>query len=408
MAMNSRRVVPQAAAGLAMAAIVIATLTPHRDLVDAAQAPRIGGEPFQLADFVRNLILFMPLGASLVWARLPALRALGLVALLSAGIEVAQGTIPIAGRNASEVDLIANISGAALAIALFRSASAWIHPSPLQSRRLALVAGTVTAGVLVGTGLLLAPAPTTAVYFGHRTPSLAHLAPYRGTVLDAWINEVEISQGWLSMSDRIRARLAGDYTLRVQAQSGSPPEGVAGLLLITDLAQNEILLLGPDREDLVFRFRTRGRAVGLEPATVRLPGELAEIALGQTLDLRVERSAADLCITVDRGPKCGYGFSVGDGWRLLAPDYRIMSVWRPALDVVWLASLFFPIGFWGRRDGVSWTAGAIAVAALLLAPFVAPLRPTPVSQMAGAGFGAVLGIAARLRFAAHPIPERGN
>jgi len=255
----------------------------------------------------------------------------------------------------------------------------------------------------VGTGVLFAPAPTVAVYFGHHTPSLEHLAPYDGTVLEAAIDDIEIPHGWLSTSDRIRARLVGDYALRVRARSGSPPDELAALLLITDVANNEILLLGPDRDDLVYRFRSRSEPLGLENATVRLPGVLARIGSGHTLSLRVEHSANDLCFEVDRDVECGHGFAVGDGWLLLAPDYRFLARWRPTLGAAWLAALFLPLGYWGRSGAADAAAWAAAASALLLVPLALPLRSTPVSQIAGAGFGALLGMAARRRFTA-PSP----
>ena len=220
--MDVRRVVPHAAAGLAIAAILVATLTASGDLVNAAPGPRWEGEPFPLADLLRNLILFAPLGASLAWCQLPARRALMLAGGLSAGIELAQGALPIVGRDASAIDWIANVIGAGLAMALFNAAPRWLHPSPPQSRRLALMASAIAVAVLVGTGALLAPAPTAAVYFGHHTPSLAHLAPYTGSVLDASIDGVEIPYGEIRDSEGIQARLRGDYALRVRGAAQLP------------------------------------------------------------------------------------------------------------------------------------------------------------------------------------------
>ena len=408
--MDSRLVVPLAAAGLATSAILVATLIPVHNLASASHEPRVAGAPFQLADFARNIVLFAPLGASLACNRLSVLRALLLAAALSAGIELAQGALPIAGRDASVSDWVANVAGTGLAIALCRTARTWLRPAPRTVRRLALLAGAAAAACLVGTGVLLTPDPTDAIYFGHHTPSsLAYLAPYDGTVLDASIDEVKIPYGWLPSSERIRNRLRGDYTLRVNALSGAPPTDLAALLLVTDYDNNEILLLGPDGDDLVYRFRTRADSLGLQPATVRLRRALAQIAPGSALELRVERSAADLCIAVDRDRNCGYGFTVGDGWQLFTPDDRIAGIARWPFASAWLALLFLPLGYWGRRDGASLAAGGIAAAALLLAPFVTPLRPTPVSQVASAGCGAALGLAARRRFAALPAhAERGD
>src|SRR5262249_42245419 len=155
------------------------------------------------------------------------------------------------------------------------------------ARRLAGATGILAAISLIGTGVLMSPGATDAAYYGHHTPSLPHLAPYAGSVVDASIDELEIPHGRLPASDAIRARLRGDFTLRVNARAGAPPDALAALLLVTDADQNEILLLGPSGEDLVYRYWTRGRAIGLETATVRLPRALAQIGVGSAFELRV-------------------------------------------------------------------------------------------------------------------------
>jgi hypothetical protein len=239
----------------------------------------------------------------------------------------------------------------------------------------------------------LAPAPSTAVFYGHRTPVLGHLAPYGGTLVDASIDDIEVPHGRIADSDGVRARLSGNFTLRLDALAGTPPARLAALLLITDAAQREILLLGPDRDDLVYRFRSRSRLLGLETARLRLPGALRGVDPGDPLELRVERTGAEFCFALDGSLECGHGFTVGDGWLLLAPEHRILARLRPILGAVWVAALFVPLGYWGRRNRASGLAWAAAAAALLLAPAATALLPTPVSQVAGAGCGTVFGLA---------------
>lgn len=404
--MELRRVVPPLAAGLATAAILVATLPPDLRYGNGARIPPI--EPFPLSDLLRNLVLFAPLGACLAWSRVSARRALVLAAALSAGIELAQGAL-IPGRNASATDWLANVAGTGIALALFRLAPAWLYPPPARSRRLGLAAGAAATAVLLATGFLAEPAPTHALYFGLHAPSLAHLAPYGGSVIDAAIGDTEIPVGRLSASDRIRTQLEGDYALRVNARAAAQPAHLAAWLMIADFDQNEILLLGPDRDDLVYRYRNLGGALGLEAASVRLPHALRGIGPGDEVALRVERSAGDLCVAVDGAAHCGRGLTVGDGWRFLAPDYRVLAPWQPALAAAWIAAWFVPLGYWGRpsaRNAVAWAAAA---GALVLVPAIAPLRPTPVSQLVGAGLGAAFGMAARRHLAARPgHPVRGD
>lgn len=395
--MDSRRA-PLATTALAAASILAVTLMPDGRVVNAGQLPRFANEPSLLADLLRNLILFVPLGIGLAWSRIPARRALVAAAVLSASVELAQSVVP--GRHPNPIDCIANVAGVALAFAVFRTAPGWLHPPAQRARRLAFWASAAAAAALASTGVLLAPAPSGAIFYGHRPPQFDDLAPYTGTVVRASIDDVEIPSGRIPDSDRIRMRLRGDHALRVDALSGAPPEGLAALVVISD-EQSEILLLGQDGDDLVYRFRTRGQAIGLETATVRLPRALHGVGPGDQLGLTVQRAGADLCFGVDGVVDCGYGFTVGDGWLLLAPDYQVLTTWRPIVDPAWLAMLFLPLGYWGRNASpATW---ALAAAALLVVPAATALRATPMSQLASAGFGAALGMATRrLRFAAVP------
>ena len=396
--MISRRL-PLAAAALAVAAILVATLVPTRT-VATEDLHRIASEPWPLADFLRNVILFAPLGASLAWLGGSARSSMLAGGALSALIELVQIAIP--GRDPSPIDWIANVAGLALGLGAFRSAPAWLQPTPARAKWLALTAGGAAAGLLWSTGVLLAPAPSSAIFFGHRTPTLPHLAHYGGSVLGASIDELEIPYvGEIRDSESMRARLRGDYTLRVDALASNPPDDLAAFVLVTDAEQREILLLGPDHDDLVFRFRSRSYEVGLETASVRLPHALRDVGPGDRVSLGVQRIGGDLRFSVDGMLDRGHGFTVGDAWLLLAPDFRVVAAWRTVLEATWMAALFLPLGYWGRRDTASVVAWGLAVTALFLAPVVTELRPTPGLQFAGAGFGAALGTLSRRH-----LPER--
>src|SRR5262245_13407681 len=138
-------------------AILAATLAPDERAAIAARLPRGSDAPFPLADLLRNLLLFAPLGACLACARLSAVRALLAAAALSAFIELTQLAVP--GRDPSLRDWVSNSAGSALAFAAVQITR---RPLRLRSRPLVLVAGFSAAGILLGTGLLLAPASTSA------------------------------------------------------------------------------------------------------------------------------------------------------------------------------------------------------------------------------------------------------
>jgi hypothetical protein len=260
--------------------------------------------------------------------------------------------------------------------------------------------------LLAATALLLAPAPTRATFYGHRTPDLAHLAPYQGSVLSASLDGIVIPHGEIEESDALRASLAGSFALNLHAIAGPPPPSLAALLLITDLHRTEILLVGPDREDLIVRYRTRGDGLGLETPRVRLRRALLAVAPGADLEVDVQRAGADLCIALDGRRACGLGFTLGDGWQLIAPDLRALDAARPLLAALWIALLFAPLGFWMRGSAADLLAGAAALAVLFVLPGALRLLPTPPMQLGAAACGAALGAVVRRLIEASPRRAR--
>jgi VanZ family protein len=217
--MDSRRLA-LAAALVAAAAILSATLVPDRSITPEMLEHTAAGRPWLLADFLRNVILFAPLGACLTWSGIRPWRVLFAGALLSAGIELAQLVIP--SRDPSVSDFAANTAGVALALALLRTAPAWLRPAPGHARALEACAGAAVVLALLATGFLLAPAPTAAIFYGHRTPSsLAHLAPYGGSVRDASIDGIEIPHG-RSRTPRACERTCAATTHCVSMRSRAP------------------------------------------------------------------------------------------------------------------------------------------------------------------------------------------
>jgi hypothetical protein len=356
--------------------------------------------PLDLADTVRNVVLFGPLGVSLAGLGLRAGRATLLGAALSLAVEIGQNLIP--GRDASPRDLLANTAGALLGFLLVRRAGDWLAPGAALRRGLVAAAGLAAAGLSAAAGPLFAPSPTGATWYGHWTPDLGHLEHYEGSVASASLAGLPIVHGELADTAAMHARFQSDLGLHVSAHAGPAPRDVAPILLVTDELRREILLLGPDGDDLVLRYRSRSDALGLEPARLRLPGVLAGLAPGLPLDLSVTRRDGDLCVAWNATSRCGFGFTAGDLWQLLGPDYAVLAPWRRLLAGVWIAALWLPLGLWARRDAASALAVALAAAALALAGLHAALLPTPPSQLAAAAAGFAAG-AALQRFAAAPL-----
>jgi hypothetical protein len=174
------------------------------------------------------------------------------------------------------------------------------------------------------------------------------------------------------------------------------------LLVIDDERGRELLLLGPDRDDLVFRFRTRVVALHLrlDAPDIRLSNALRSAAPGDTLALTVHGSRGRYTMTVNASRADGLGFTVGSGWAFLMYPEALPTWFKTLLSLAWVAALWVPAGFWARTRGDAWIIGGAVAAGLLGAPAVMPLCATPLGQWAAAGLGGLAGAAVR------PVLER--
>ena len=341
-----------------------------------------------LADGVLNAALFLPLGAALSVAGWRPWRTIVLGALLSCGVETAQLVIP--GRDPSLSDVLFNTLGAALGVALAHSAPAVWKPTPRRGDVLSVAGALSAASVLTLTGVLLAPSFSEDVYYGGWTPRFGHLEWYGGRVLQASVDGLEIPSGVLGNSPQVRQQLLSDAGIHVLARAGPRPLGLAPLFTIHDRHQREILLLGIDRDDIVFRYRTRAVAWGFIGPEIRARGALRRIAWREPLTVIVHPARYGHCVSVNATEHCGLGYTIGTGWALLL-DNQPVSLWlRPTLNVVWLVALFFPTGLWVRFGWAFAAAAALSLVSLLLLPTPIGLLPTPWAEL----FGALAGFAA--------------
>ena len=155
-------------------------------------------------------------------------------------------------------------------------------------------AGAYTVGMLAKhglwneptSGLLLAASPTPGPYYGEWTLNVGGLEWYRGRVLEASVDDLPIPPGAVPGSPRLERRLRADsgMTLRVRFVAGPPSTGLGPILRIVDPAAREIVLLGPDRRDLVFRFQTRASLLRLDQPDLRLDAGMSGIAPGEHMD----------------------------------------------------------------------------------------------------------------------------
>jgi len=343
------------------------------------------------ADAIANVILFVPLGVALAWAR-PGTRApwrLGLA--LSLGIELLQYLIP--GRDPSIGDVVTNTVGTQVGWSLFGHVAAEMMRAPRPRTAYLATAGFASiVGVVVW---MFGPAPTDAVYYGQWTPVLGHLEWYRGRVLAATVNHEAVTVGPLPHDGPIRQFVTGRGVLQVKGVAGSPVPRLAPLVSVYDQHQREILLLGPDRDALVLRYRHRAAAWRLDEPDLRLEGAFAGVARADTIALAAERASRTACLSLRGRSGCMAVATPGRGWSLVYYPESFPSWLRRALDALWVAGLTLPLGWYAgfRRTLVGCAAGTAG--ALIVLPLLGGIGPSPTAELLAAGLGLVTGAMVR-------------
>jgi len=341
------------------------------------------------SDIVLNVALYAPLGVALAlgdWRGPWALLGPG---ILAASIEFAQIWIP--GRDPSLGDVTFNTLGAALGVLLVRSSSLWLRPHGRLKPALALCAAASAVAVLGATGVLLQPDLPRSAYWGQWTPDLGNLAPYHGRVLSASLGPRSLPQGRLEGPDQVRELLLARAPLEARAVAGPRVPALASLVSIADDRSREIVLLGPDRGDVVFRYRARAATLGFDEPDMRAAGTIGAVAPGDSLSIAVRSDGRGYCVAVNERATCGLGFTMGRGWALLYYAESLPPWLRTLLDDAWVAGLLIPLGFWiGGRWFAAWLIVAVAVAVWAV-PLATGLLPATSAEVAGAVLGFGLG-----------------
>ncbi|HXJ82814.1 MAG TPA: VanZ family protein [Candidatus Methylomirabilis sp.] len=342
---------------------------------------------FGLADFIANVILFMPLAAGLSGAGLSWRKAVVSLLVLSTAIELTQLIIP--GRESALGDIVANTLGAALAAALVR----WLPARRRSGIGSAAAAGAVL-GVVAFTGLALQLSLPRTAYYGQWTADLGMYDWYRGRVLSAQIGGLPLPSWRLDDSRIVRERLLAGIPLEVRAVAGPRTRQLAPVFSIFDERQQEVLVLGADRDDLVLRMHRRATDLKLREPDVRWRGALAGVSPGDTVALGLQVSRRGLCLFLNGRGRCGMAVTVGEAWRLVQDRPHYAAGAQLALDGLCMIIVGLPLGLLSPRRMSGYVGVAAAVAGVaLLAPALG-LAHTPLfefaSLVAGIAGGALL------------------
>ncbi|MFC1640305.1 VanZ family protein, partial [Gemmatimonadota bacterium] len=257
-----RQNLPKGALVLSLAAIAVLTLAPSESAGGGGWAC-VFCSTFALADAILNVLLFVPLGFSLRLLRLRAVHAILIGVCVALTVESLQLFIVPGG------DLFTNSLGCGLGYVVAATAHWWLSPPPQRAVMMSLLSAFAVIFTVAATGILLRPSFPNTKFYGQWTPRLGHLEWYRGSVVDARIGPLLLAPGLLENQDSLLALWLAGIPLDVQAIAGPRPRALASLFSIYDDQQQEILLLGPDRDDLVLRYRTLAITLGLHQPTLR-------------------------------------------------------------------------------------------------------------------------------------------
>ncbi len=338
-----------------------------------------------LADGLLNIGFFVPIGIGLAFRGKRVLAVLLMAALFSAGLELAQLFIP--GRFANLGDIVYNTTGAVLGALVGTYLYVLARPDP-RAARLLLVAATVAALVIhTGVGYLLQPSFPRSLYYGQWTPDLGHLKWYRGQVSEFSIGPLSIPARRLTNSDSARALLRVASPVRARALAGPPTTGLGSLVSIYDDRQSEIILLGPDRAAMVYRYRTRAAALRFDQPDLRYEQGMAAVLEGDSLAVSVWREPDGHCISVNGSSACGLGFTLGLGWSLLYYTGSLPGWFVVVLTGVWLVGIAMPGAYWARGRRELGLYSALLFLALAVVPLATGLARTPTLEYMAVAFG---------------------
>ena len=380
--------------------VVLATLGPADSTGAARACPFICG-PRGGADFLANVILFLPFGAGLGILGLRA-RSILIVGLLSSlAIEAAQVWV-VSGRDANVADVISNSLGALGGGMVGRSWRSWLLPQRETAARTLALAAAGVGVIIVLTGVLGTPTPGDREHEVRIRARGSDYEPYPAFVAAPRVGEIALPAG-ASVTDTAWTLLRGGVPLRVEVGPAPPVRGLRHILSLS-AGSEDALFLAAAGEDLLLRYRTRAAVLWLDQPTIRLPGALADAAAGRSLEVSVTAGRSGYCLAAGGRDSCSL-VTAASGWMLISGAVYPSPWVRDVLGRAWLALLVIPLGLWTRRTPRSLLLLSAATIVVATAPSALPLAPLGVGDAAAGAAGWLAGVLAQA-VAARWLPPR--
>jgi hypothetical protein len=383
-----------ACAALSTLAILVATLHSGGGALHQHWSLTITDGDDALAGLIQNLLLFIPFGMSFVLAGVNPLVVIALGTALSFSVEFAQQYIP--GRDPSLGDIICNANSTAIGAALVVFGGPWLWAEPRRAARQALATAILAVLVWLGTGMVFEPILSAPPYSAVYTPDWDYWGHYRGRVL--------------------ASTFRGPPEMHLEASvvaPNRPPGRDAPIVVMIDTTPTKVLLLGADGRTLTLLYDTRALPLTFEHPELRWRQALDGLAPNDTFTVQSwrETSGRTSCLAVNAQQRCGLGYTIGDGWKLIFfPE--TFPIWLLMLiNMAWLGGWTIGIGWWIGRSETSrlgYVSVALIFAGLIVVPMVTGLKPTPVSEWLGALLGLGAGFLATRRTPRVPPLQNGE
>ena len=341
------------------------------------------------SDALANVLLFLPFGAALAALGRTGPRSIFVGFALSCAIELSQTVIP--GRDPSLGDVCFNTLGTAAGQGAAWLAGRWLLPSERTAARLSLLAALGALAAFALTARLLEPSLPAQAFSAWYTADLPELEWYHGRILRTTLGPIAFGPDRLPDRDAVRQLLLEGAPLRIDVIAGRSVRALAPLFVIEDEGGREIFLVGPDRDDLVLRYRSLASEWRLDQPDLRLRHAFVHVTRGDTLRITVRRESGGYCLSLNQASRCGLGYSVGSGWALLYYPRHLSALAGALLETAWVTGFAFPLGLWARRRLETVLAALLLGAALFALPPLTGLAQTPPYQVAGAGIGLLVG-----------------
>jgi hypothetical protein len=171
-----------------------------------------------------------------------------------------------------------------------------------------------------------------------------------------------------------------------------PPGQTAPLIALLDNKNTRVLMLSVDGKDLTANYHMPAYAWTLEHLDLRWRNALAHIAPKDTFTAQTWRGERGVCFALNDARRCGFGFTIGDGWKLIFYPEHFPGWLNKLLNMLWIAGWTLGVGYWGTRGkkaNLGYAAVLLVVIGMVAVPLVTGLKTTLIVEWCGLVIGLI-------------------